>query len=883
MHARLGERVGYRVRFEDASHPTETRVLFLTDGMVLRETLRDPLLSRYSVLMLDEAHERNANTDLLLAMLRRILPRRPDLRLIISSATLQAASFVKFFSAATLLPLQAPEPSAGRAPSQPSKSRWGPSTTAATPADSTTKGTLQVPLHPDAAPHSGTPAVVAVPGRTHPVDVQHLAKPARDFLQAAVDTTLDIHSRERPGDILVFLPTAASIDEVVERLRNAAEAPATTSVHRNPDTHAGSLGHGGAVLQVAPLYAALPPAAQTSALTPPKRRDAAGRAVRKVVVATNIAETSVTIPGVRYVVDSGFANLPVFNPLTGLDAHIVQRISKASAAQRAGRAGRTAPGKAFRLYTQADHDAMPAASIPDVLRVPLDGLVLQMKALGIRNLATFPMLATPFPLALQRALEHLAALGALDPGTGDLTSPLGEFLAEFPAPAPVGAMLLWSAVCGCAEEALTAAAMLAVKTIYAHGPAAAARTKEQLPEIAATSGDLVTFVNLYNAWQEEGYAKTWAVERGLHFMALRRVRQLRKQLRKYLVRILITARERVRESGDEQGAEDVQEAPAAAPTARGGTLVQPLSAEEATHWKARLTLRSLASSSIETCGEEEGVFRRCVARAFFANAAVRLPNGRYRTLKDGRSVAVHPSSVLHRFGMAPRWVVFCNALLTDDEYVQHVCEVQQQWLVTAAPHFFRFVDAAGAGQWSSSTTLTHHDLSRASATDGRAVRREPEAQEPAPHLNPAAALAGPTSTSLAVYSAQDKALVATHAAAGQTARKPHGPSATAQQEADLSAVDALWAGGRTEEVGVAASAATGPAVPGHSMAAVVRGVQGGAGALQGKATFVPRSQRAGGGKRPRSGTGAAATHGQRGQRKAKRGLSSILAHLRDEE
>ena len=886
MHCKVGGTVGYRVRFEDMTTEGHTRIMFVTDGMLLRETLRDPLLTQYSVIMLDEAHERNANTDLLLALLKRILPKRPDLRVVVASATLQAEQFAAFFSSSDSaptvpaigasvegLPATASAAGGGR------KSRWGPSTAAS----STVAAAPSTRSATDAAVHHGRAVVMQVPGRVHPVDVQYLQAPCSDFTTATVQSVLDIHKYEGPGDILVFLPTSESIESVVEQLREQAHGPAhNTAAARMAAEHRNLLsGKHGAVLQVQPLYAALSPAAQMAALAPAASPDGAGRPVRKCVVATNIAETSVTIDGVVFVVDAGFVNLPVFNPLTGLDAHIIQPTSRAAADQRAGRAGRTRPGKCFRLYTQQAHASMAVASIPDVLRVRLEGFVLQLKALGVRNVARFPLLTRPFPLTLMRALENLQALGALSRPAGELTRPMGEFLAEFPAAPEVAALLLWSLPMGCAEEAVTIAAVLGVKSIYAHGTAAAQRATAEMPALAAVEGDLLSYVNVYKAWEEEGFAKEFAVQRGLQFLTLRRVRQVRAQLRRYVSRLLAAARQRWDEAGrpdDTQGgaggAVQRERQDTVAPAAANAS-----SEEEQAMWPSSISLSALAQAQVASCEEDTEVLQRCICRAFFASSAQRQRDGTYLTLKDSRTVRVHPRSVLHRFGLAPQWVVFTEALLTDDEYILHCSAVQQAWLMRSAPHFFKLVDRAGAGKWASQAHVSERDLTRAAATDSKAMpgqRREVDVHDDAAlreqYLALAAPDAGSKSTALAKYTSQQDMVV--YGAAGGGVRSDAGGLSSAARDS-LRAVDAMWASGDATSAVQETSRglnATSAMPSGTGAASLLIGARGGAAALQSGPTYVPQRPA----KRPRQGKGK--------QSKSKRatGLASVLAHLRSD-
>ncbi|KAJ2958377.1 hypothetical protein NQ176_g11185 [Zarea fungicola] len=346
----VGKEVGYSIRFEDVTSAS-TRIKFLTDGLLIREALVDPLLSRYSVIMVDEAHERSISTDILLGLLKKIRRKRPELRIIISSATLEAEAFLKFFASSS-------EPAS----------------------NGTDEETAKI----------GT--VVSLEGRTFPIDLLFLDAPAENYVERAISTVVDIHTQEGEGDILVFLTGREEIDFAVQAISERAP---------QLETKYGPL-------QPMPLYAGLTTEEQMYVFdSPPK-------GTRKVVFSTNIAEASVTIDGIVFVVDSGYVKLRAYNPKTGIESLTATSISKASAAQRAGRAGRTRPGKCFRLYTEQAYNGLLQSNPPEIQRSNLAPTILQLKALGIDNIVRFDFLSPPPSQLVSKALELLYSLGALD-------------------------------------------------------------------------------------------------------------------------------------------------------------------------------------------------------------------------------------------------------------------------------------------------------------------------------------------------------------------------------------------------------------------------------------------------------------------------------------
>ena len=398
----LGKHVGYSIRFEDMTESGTTFLKYMTDGMLLREAMNDPNLERYSTIILDEAHERTLATDILMGLLKGVTKRRSDLKLIVMSATLDAVKFQKYFGSIS-------SENAGPAP------------------------------------------LFKVPGRTHPVEVFYTQEPEPDYVEAAIRTVLMIHRAEEPGDILLFLTGEEEIEDACRKIKLEAD----DLTNQDPEAV-------GPLICI-PLYSSLPPQQQQRIFDPaPKPNTPNGAPGRKVVVSTNIAETSLTIDGIVYVVDPGFSKQKVYNPRIRVESLLVSPISKASAQQRAGRAGRTRPGKCFRLYTEKDFmSELEEQTHPEILRSNLANTVLELVKLGIKDLVHFDYVDAPAPETLMRALELLNYLAALN-DEGELT-PLGTIMAEFPLDPQMSKMLIASPEFRCSNEILTIVAMLSGK------------------------------------------------------------------------------------------------------------------------------------------------------------------------------------------------------------------------------------------------------------------------------------------------------------------------------------------------------------------------------------------------------------------------------------
>ena len=369
---RLGEEVGYQIRLDKVCG-RKTRIRFVTEGVLLRQMLSDPELRGIAVIVFDEFHERHLYGDITLARALDLQEsRRPDLKLVVMSATLDAGSLQKYLAPCELLTSR---------------------------------------------------------GRTFPVDVEYLEKPLGDFpVWDAAAAEFERISRETEGDVLVFMSGAYEISRTISAIRHT---------------------RAGGQCTVLPLHGELPAADQDAAVARYEQR--------KVIVSTNVAETSLTIDGVRVVIDAGQAKIARFDPYRGINTLLVERISRASAEQRAGRAGRTAPGRCIRLWTEREHHDRPAQELPEVKRLDLAEVVLTLKASGVEDVAKFRWLEAPDARSLERALTLLTDLGALD--SAGAISPLGRRMLAFPAHPRYARMLLAAHELGCVPAVVQIAAL----------------------------------------------------------------------------------------------------------------------------------------------------------------------------------------------------------------------------------------------------------------------------------------------------------------------------------------------------------------------------------------------------------------------------------------
>ncbi|KAG2757921.1 P-loop containing nucleoside triphosphate hydrolase protein [Suillus brevipes Sb2] len=576
MDVQLGQQVGYSIRFEDMTEPGTTFLKYMTDGTLLREAMNDPDLTCYSTIILDEAHERTLATDILMGILKNLVQRRSDLKLIIMSATLDVIKFQKYFAVSDSIP---------------------------------------APLF-------------NVPGRTHPIEVFYTLEPEPDYVEAAVRTVLMIHRAEDPGDILVFLTGEEEIEDACRKIKLEAD----DLINSDPE----SVGP----LICIPLYSSLSPQQQQRIFDPPPKGSSPDSPPgRKVVVSTNIAESSLTIDGIVYVVDPGFSKQSVYNPRIRVESLLVSPISKASAQQRAGRAGRTRPGKCFRLYTEKDFKSeFEKQTHPEILTCNLANTVLTLVKAGIKDLVKFDYLDAPAPESLMRALELLNFLAALD-DDGNLTA-LGSIMAEFPLDPQLSKVLIASPEFKCSNEILTIAAMLSVPSVWLrpHNQQKEADAAKAL--LTVPDGDHLTLLNVYNSYNQNKYDKNWTWNNHLSARVLMEADNVREQLKRTMERF----------------------------------EVELISVQDQN--KMFLAIRQVLC-----CG-------------FFMQVAHKEGNrGNYVTVKDNQAccflaglvVALHPSCGLDT---QPEWVIFNEFVLTTRPYIRTVTDVRPEWLLEYAPYYF---------------------------------------------------------------------------------------------------------------------------------------------------------------------------------------------------
>jgi len=572
MNCTIGDLVGYAIHLDD--HTTsKTRIKFMTDGLLLREVVSDPLIEKYSVIVMDEAHERSVDTDVLLGIMKTVLRERSDFRLIVTSATMDTDKFAAFF---------------GDAP------------------------------------------VFFIEGKTFPVVVRHSDAPVNDYVAAAVLAVCETHTRTAPdsGDILVFMTGREDVEGTCELIKQRLDG-----VMFSDGANAAS------TLCVMPCYSErMTPAMQQRVLS----RLPAG--MRKCVVATNVAETSLTIDGIRYVIDSGFMKTKVL--IGGMNTLDLFPVSQAQAKQRAGRAGRTQDGICIRLYTEAQftQEMLPTA-VPEIQRCSIETVVLTLKSIGIDDVSQFDFIDAPPAVNLRAALKKLWLLDAID-DSGRITKE-GRAMLDFPTEPALAKVLVHSVAMKCATVALNVVSMLAAnpRALFLNPRGREDEAAQKQSRFHHPSSDHLTLANTMDQFLAARNGKEWCASHFLSFDALRKARSIREQLLERMRRHVQQAAKGAEEDG-------------------GGALM------------------------LGRVEEQYDRFRECLAECAFEQSARRsgMTWTEYSLItQPSVKCSIHPTSAIRSRGMLPEYVVFNETLATADKYyLSLVTAVNGEWLAKAS-------------------------------------------------------------------------------------------------------------------------------------------------------------------------------------------------------
>lgn len=552
MGVKVGELVGYKVRFEDLT-TDQTRIKYMTDGMLLREAIYDQMLTKYSVIVLDEAHERSVNTDVLFGIVKfaqraRLERYRTPLKIIVMSATMDVDHFSSYFNNCQ---------------------------------------------------------VVYLEGRTHNIRYMNLKSPQTDYLSSCLGIIWDLHQKAPENhDFLVFLTGQDEIEAMASTLRRLAKSEEVMDMDVK--------------MRVFPLYSAMPYQKQNEVFQKSTPNS------RKIILATNIAETSITIPGIKYVIDSGMVKLRTHDPVTGIDALKVVRISKAQAMQRAGRAGRESEGFCYRAYTIAEYNNLPPSTTPEILRCNLASVALQLLNLKI-NYEKFDFIDDPPQEAKESALKQLHRLGAIkDTMTLGLTE-IGKTMCRFPLDPQYSRILLAAPEYGCLEDMINIIAMLSTENVFITPNENRDVARERHALYEAKQGDHITLLKIFRAYLGADKERIWCRDNYFHMKHLSFAKEIRTQL---------------------------------------------------IHICERLELQ------IISCGADVDAIRKCLIVGLFGNIAELQSDREYLTLTGRQRVRIHPTSVFCD-KEKPKYIVYSELIATGRIYVRTVSAIEQEWIEEA--------------------------------------------------------------------------------------------------------------------------------------------------------------------------------------------------------
>lgn len=553
MNCNVGGLVGYTVRFEDVTS-SQTKLKYMTDGMLMREAMLDNLLMVYNIIVLDEAHERTIHTDILFGIIKqaytiRKMKKLAPLKVVIMSATMDVDHFSNYFNCAP---------------------------------------------------------VVYLSGRQYPVSVMHAKEPQEDYVFSCLVTVFQIHREAPPNhDILVFLTGQEEIEAMANSIRQIAP----------------ELNGKAPPLKVYPLYSSLPSHQQLDVFRPTPQ------GMRKIVLSTNVAETSVTISGIKYVIDSGVVKARTHHPGTGLDMLKVQKISQAQAWQRTGRAGRESAGICYRVYTQQDFDSFLKNTIPEIQRSNLSSVVLQLLALGI-NCMEFDFIDKPPRESIISALEQLKYLGAVESVGNPSLTKMGWKMAQFPLDPRYSKILISAKDFDCVEEILSIVALLSSESIFCTPVSKREKAISARQKFISALGDHITILNIYRGFNSTNLKKQWCHEHFLNWRNLQYASEVRTQLMELCMRSKI-----------------------------------PLT----------------------SCGQDYDQIQKCLITGLFMNIAEVYRERQYITVGSRQIVSIHPSSVL--FGLQPPCVLFTEVVQTGRCYMRQLSQIDPEWVMDIVPDF----------------------------------------------------------------------------------------------------------------------------------------------------------------------------------------------------